>query len=122
MPGPAKPRPSGKPSQKSRLTLFARSVPSSRTNSIAERHARRMARCRSGRGLLAPFAFDPAMERTGIEPVASDLQIPGFSVELGQIRSVRSKLRWFGAVEIGYSGTRFGTRFRVRPDPIAGAS
>ena len=62
------------------------------------------------------------MERTGIEPVASDLQIPGFSVELGQIRSVRSKLRWFGAVEIGYSGTRFGTRFRVRPDPIAGAS
>src|SRR5256885_13227971 len=53
------------------------------------------------------------MERTGIEPVTSDLQIPGFRARLGQIRSVNVKLRWLGAVEIGYSGTRFGTRFRV---------
>ena len=51
------------------------------------------------------------MERTGIEPVASDLQIPGSSVELGQIRSVNAKLRWVGEAEIRYSGTRFGTRF-----------
>ena len=50
------------------------------------------------------------MERTGIEPVTSDLQIPGFIVELGQIRSIKVKLRRLGAVEIGYSGTRFGTR------------
>jgi SAM-dependent methyltransferase len=51
------------------------------------------------------------MERTGIEPVTSDLQIPGFEPRLGQIRSVNAMLRWLGEVEIGYSGTRFGTRF-----------
>jgi hypothetical protein len=51
------------------------------------------------------------MERTGIEPVASDLQIPDFKARLGQIRSVNAKLRWLREVEIGYSGTRFGTRF-----------
>jgi hypothetical protein len=53
------------------------------------------------------------MERTGIEPVTSDLQIPGFEARLGQIRSVRAKLRWLREVKIGYSGTRFGTRFLV---------
>jgi hypothetical protein len=52
------------------------------------------------------------MERTGIEPVTSDLQIPGFEARLGQIRLVNVKLRWLCEVEIGYSGTRFGTRFR----------
>src|SRR6266511_5086604 len=52
------------------------------------------------------------MERTGIEPVTSDLQIPGSAARLGQIRSVNAKLRWLGEVEIGYSGTRFGTRHR----------
>ena len=51
------------------------------------------------------------MERTGIEPVASDLQIPGSNVELGQIRSIKAMLRRLRSVEIGYSGTRFGTRF-----------
>jgi hypothetical protein len=51
------------------------------------------------------------MERTGIEPVTSDLQIPGFEARLGQIRLVNVKLRWLCEVEIGYSGTRFGTRF-----------
>ncbi len=55
------------------------------------------------------------MERTGIEPVTSDLQIPGFDPRLGQIRSVNAKLRWLGEVEIGYSGTRFGTRFCLPP-------
>ncbi len=57
------------------------------------------------------------LERTGIEPVTSDLQIPGSSVELGQVRSITAKLRWLGAVKIGYSGTRFGTRFCVRATP-----
>src|SRR6266511_4240500 len=52
-----------------------------------------------------------AVERTGIEPVASDLQIPGFEARLGQIRSVKAKLCWFDAVEIRYSGTPFGTCF-----------
>jgi len=51
------------------------------------------------------------MERTGIEPVTSDLQIPGFEARLGQVRLVKAKLCWLGEVEIGYSGTRFGTRF-----------
>src|SRR4051794_7236060 len=53
------------------------------------------------------------MERTGIEPVASDLQIPGSTVELGQVRLIKAKLCWLGEVEIGYPGTRFGTRFRA---------
>jgi hypothetical protein len=53
------------------------------------------------------------MERTGIEPVTSDLQIPDFKPRLGEVRSVQAKLRWLGEVEIGYSGTRFGTRFCV---------
>src|SRR3954454_18065454 len=39
------------------------------------------------------------MERTGIEPVASDLQIPGFSVELGQVGSTTAKLRRQRAIE-----------------------
>lgn len=52
------------------------------------------------------------MERTGIEPVTSDLQIPDNSVELGQIRSIKGKC-WLREVENGYSGTRFGTRFDV---------
>jgi hypothetical protein len=60
------------------------------------------------------------MERTGIEPVASDLQIPGSEARLGQVRSVNAMLRWLGEVEIGYSGTRFGTRlscaFGIRLD------
>jgi hypothetical protein len=51
------------------------------------------------------------LERTGIEPVTSDLQIPGFEARLGQIRLVKAKLCWLGEVEIGCSGTRFGTRF-----------
>jgi hypothetical protein len=51
------------------------------------------------------------VERTGIEPVTSGLQIPDNSVRLGQIRSIKAKLRWLREVEIGYSGTRFGTRF-----------
>jgi hypothetical protein len=51
------------------------------------------------------------MERTGIEPVTSDLQNPGFTVELGQMRLIKAKLRQLGGVEIGYSGTRFGTPF-----------
>jgi hypothetical protein len=55
------------------------------------------------------------MERTGIEPVTSDLQKPGFSAELGQVRLIKAKLRWLGEVEIGYSGTRFGTRFAMPP-------
>jgi hypothetical protein len=55
------------------------------------------------------------VERTGIEPVTSDLQIPGFEARLGQIRSVNAMLRWLREVEIGYSGTRFGTRFRCLP-------
>jgi hypothetical protein len=58
------------------------------------------------------------MERTGIEPVTSDLQIPGAEAKLGQIRSVKAKLRWLGEVEIGYSGTRFGTRFWCGSEPI----
>jgi hypothetical protein len=33
------------------------------------------------------------MERTGIEPVTSGLQTPGFEPRLGQIRSVNAKLR-----------------------------
>jgi hypothetical protein len=49
------------------------------------------------------------MERTGIEPVTSDLQIPGFEARLGQIRLVKAKLCWLGEVAIGYSGTRFVT-------------
>ena len=53
------------------------------------------------------------MERTGIEPVTSGLQIPDNSVELGQIRSIKGKLCWLREVENGYSGTRFGTRFDV---------
>jgi hypothetical protein len=59
------------------------------------------------------------MERTGIEPVTSGLQIPGINVELGQITSIKAKLRWFDAIEIRYSGTRFGTRFfaSVAPQP-----
>jgi hypothetical protein len=64
------------------------------------------------------------MERTGIEPVASDLQIPDFKARLGQIRSVNAKLRWLREVEIGYSGTRFGTRFsracRIRSHTASG--
>jgi hypothetical protein len=51
------------------------------------------------------------MERTGIEPVTSGLQIPGFEARFGQIRLVNVKLPWLCEVEIGYSGTRFGTRF-----------
>jgi hypothetical protein len=51
------------------------------------------------------------MERTGIEPVTSDLQIPGYESRLGQIRSIKAKLCWLGGIEIGYSGTRCGTRF-----------
>jgi hypothetical protein len=51
------------------------------------------------------------MERTGIEPVTSDLQIPGFSVELGQVRLINAKLCWFCEAGIGYSGTRFGGSF-----------
>jgi hypothetical protein len=47
------------------------------------------------------------MERTGIEPVTSDLQISGFEPRLGQVRSVNAKLRRLREVEIGYSGTRF---------------
>ncbi len=51
------------------------------------------------------------MERAGFEPAASDLQIPGSARKLGQVRLVNAKLRWLCEVEIGYSGTRFGTRF-----------
>jgi hypothetical protein len=51
------------------------------------------------------------MERTGIEPVTSGLQIPDFKARLGQVRSVNAMLCWLREVEIGYSGTRFGTRF-----------
>jgi hypothetical protein len=58
------------------------------------------------------------MERPGIEPVTSGLQIPGFEPRLGQVRSVKAKLRWLGEVEIGYSGTRFGTLLVT----LAGAS
>jgi hypothetical protein len=58
------------------------------------------------------------MERTGIEPVTSGLQIPDFKPRLGQIRLVKAKLRWLGEVEIGYSGTRFGTLLVT----LAGAS
>src|SRR6266508_6630543 len=61
------------------------------------------------------------MERTGIEPVTADLQIPGFEARLGQIRSVRAKLCWLGEVEIGYSGTRFGTRFWCASAPVLNA-
>jgi hypothetical protein len=59
------------------------------------------------------------MERTGIEPVTSDLQIPDYEPRLGQIRSVNVKLCRLREVEIGYSGTRFGTRFGV---PLAPGS
>jgi hypothetical protein len=58
------------------------------------------------------------MERTGIEPVTSDLQLPDFKARLGQIRSVNAKLRWLGEVESGYSGTRFGTRFWCPSAPV----
>jgi hypothetical protein len=58
------------------------------------------------------------VERTGIEPVTSDLQIPGFSVELGQVGSVNAMLCRLRAIEIGYSGTRFGTRFVCDPNPV----
>jgi len=60
------------------------------------------------------------MERTGIEPVTSGLQIPGFEARLGQVRSVNAKLRWLREVEIGYSGTRFGTRFASRSQAVLG--
>ena len=53
------------------------------------------------------------MERTGIEPVASDLQIPESGVELGQVGLIKAKLWWLGEVGSGYPGTRFGTRFDV---------
>src|SRR4051812_46185215 len=53
------------------------------------------------------------MERTGIESVTSDLQIPGFKGELGQIGLFKAKLGWLGEIGIGYSGTRFGIRFDV---------
>jgi hypothetical protein len=58
-----------------------------------------------------PANAQQSVERTGIEPVTSGLQIPGFSVELGQIRSIKTKLRRLRAIGIGYSGTRLGTRF-----------
>src|SRR6266511_4041110 len=61
------------------------------------------------------------MERTGIEPVTSDLQIPGYEPRLGQIRSVKAKVRWLGEVEIGYSGTRVGTRFSASRGGAASA-
>jgi hypothetical protein len=51
------------------------------------------------------------MERTGIEPVASDLQIPGSEPRLDQMRSVNAMLRWLGEVEVGYSGTGSGHVF-----------
>ena len=51
------------------------------------------------------------VERARLELATSGLQIPGFEARLGQVRSVRAKLCWLGEVEIGYSGTRFGTRF-----------
>jgi hypothetical protein len=63
----------------------------------------------------SPRSMPNKVERTGIEPVTSDLQVPGFEARLGQIRSVNAKLRWLREVEIGYSGTRFGTRFGVPP-------
>jgi hypothetical protein len=96
---------------------------------------------RIGRGATSLAAFDGRqwgnrlegaacdeheMERTGIEPVASDLQIPGYEARLSQIRSVSVKLCWLGEVEIGYSGTRFGTRFlvclRTRPRAVSRAT
>jgi hypothetical protein len=51
------------------------------------------------------------VERTGIEPVTSDLQIPGFEPRLGQVRSVNAMLRWLCEVEIGYSGHGSGHVF-----------
>jgi hypothetical protein len=63
-------------------------------------------------------ATSAKVERTGIEPVTSDLQIPDFKPRLGQVRSVKAKLCWLGEVEIGYSGTQFGTRFSFASGPV----
>jgi hypothetical protein len=60
---------------------------------------------------IAPTRLFVEMERTRIEPVTSDLQIPGSEAKLGQVRSVKAKLCRLRQVELGYSGTRFGTRF-----------
>src|SRR5439155_15871237 len=66
------------------------------TSSSARRRRTNATRDNSGHGAVRPepglkCLFE--MERTGIEPVASDLQIPGSSVELGQIRSISVTLR-----------------------------
>src|SRR3954451_17966327 len=83
------------------------------------RRVRRVASCDSskfgGRTVADSAGYGgslrSAVERAGIEPATSGLQIPGFEPRLGQVRSVNAILRWLGEVEIGYSGTRFGTRF-----------
>jgi hypothetical protein len=51
------------------------------------------------------------VERTGIEPVTSDLQIPDSEARLAQVKSANGKLCRLRAIESGDSGTRFGTRF-----------
>ena len=69
-------------------------------------------------GRLTTKSQQIPVERTGIEPVTSGLEIPGYEARLGQIRSVNAKLCWLGEVEIGYSGTRFGTRFSCASEPV----
>src|SRR6266496_1047194 len=59
------------------------------------------------------------MERTGIEPVTSGLQIPGSEARLGQIRSVKAKLRRLRELKLairGHASAAFTSLVRRRVD------
>jgi hypothetical protein len=98
---------------KSAAAKLAPAGPVSRHGGYGPRHIRPANRSLDRVGPCLPCLLLTRMERTGIEPVATDLQIPGFEARLGQIRSVKAKLCWLAEVDIGYSGTRVGTRFGV---------
>jgi hypothetical protein len=98
---------------KSAAAKLAPAGPVSRHGGYGPRHIRPANRSLDRVGPCLPCLLLTRMERTGIEPVAFDLQIPDFKERLDQIRSVNAKLCRLREIEIGYSGTRFGTRFRL---------